>query len=238
MKKLPVFLLLLVTFTSAFFACNSDEKDSYINPNAIQVQAKTSNPYVYIVDLPGSELAFFVDYDSNTKEFDKYYLFQYDAPSSLFDVSKVLNTELIEFNSTNLKVLVENTVYVFTVDDNYQGNTGEAIFYGVGLSERFKEEIPFKFIDQGNDINNIIEVVQTNGLSVTSATTCDSGGPGSSGCSTSSVLGGGILCSVTCNQGYYACCSQGGECKCNPTASGAGKGPRKVVRAITRTPKG
>lgn len=37
---------------------------------------------------------------------------------------------------------------------------------------------------------------------------CDSGGKGSTGCSTSSSQCNG--CSVSCGAGYYACCERGG----------------------------
>jgi len=53
------------------------------------------------------------------------------------------------------------------------------------------------------------------GLHATAAQTsedlCDSGGPGSSGCSTSCVGGGS--CSTTCSAGYHSCCDKG-KCEC------------------------
>jgi hypothetical protein len=41
---------------------------------------------------------------------------------------------------------------------------------------------------------------------------CTSGGPGSSSCSLEYL---GVSCSVTCNTGYYACCSASGGCVCH-----------------------
>lgn len=40
---------------------------------------------------------------------------------------------------------------------------------------------------------------------------CTAGGCGASQCSLST---GTITCSVTCNEGHFACCNQGGSCKC------------------------
>ncbi len=56
----------------------------------------------------------------------------------------------------------------------------------------------------------------------TTCTTCQAGGPGSTGCSISS---GGVSCSVPCGQSYYACCCimgvggvQTPVCHCVPSA--------------------
>ena len=44
---------------------------------------------------------------------------------------------------------------------------------------------------------------------------CDSGGPGATSCSIEgTVLGSGGSCSVTCQAGYYACCSYSSNCRC------------------------
>lgn len=42
---------------------------------------------------------------------------------------------------------------------------------------------------------------------------CMNGGPGATSCSYSIVGGTGSGCSVTCNSGYYACCTLSG-CHC------------------------
>jgi hypothetical protein len=46
-------------------------------------------------------------------------------------------------------------------------------------------------------------------LSFSNATECSSGGEGASGCSVTLNLpgGGGVTYSVTCREGYYACCN-------------------------------
>ena len=72
----------------------------------------------------------------------------------------------------------------------------------------------------GINQNNLSQLTQANinVLCRSETAGCLSGGPGSSSCSISGDLGvgggeGGVSCEVTCQSGYYACCSLTG-CHC------------------------
>lgn len=89
-------------------------------------------------------------------------------------------------------------------------DTGET---GIAIARPGRERsITAEFCDASSDCDagDTSEDGGTGG-SNTGGTLCDSGGPGSSSCSTS---GAGGSCSTTCVTGYYACCMQGSPPKC------------------------
>lgn len=55
------------------------------------------------------------------------------------------------------------------------------------------------------------------------AAACDSGGEGSTSCSTGCAIGGGS-CSTSCGSGYYSCCNRT-ACSCTCTPGGGGPKP-------------
>lgn len=63
---------------------------------------------------------------------------------------------------------------------------------------------------------------------VSAAGTCDSGGEGSTSCSTSCATVSGGSCSTSCGGGYYSCCNKG-SCSCTCVASGGGGGTRPPI---------
>jgi hypothetical protein len=66
------------------------------------------------------------------------------------------------------------------------------------------------------------------------ATTCDSGGEGSTSCSTSCPGG---ACSTSCGSGFYSCCNMG-ACTCTCVASGGGGANPKPPINATNAPPG
>jgi hypothetical protein len=72
------------------------------------------------------------------------------------------------------------------------------------------------------------------GDSVRVAGSCDSGGPGSTSCSTTCLTVNGGSCSTSCGSGYYACCNKGAcTCTCEPAPS-----PQQPPINITSHPRG
>jgi hypothetical protein len=69
---------------------------------------------------------------------------------------------------------------------------------------------------------------------VTAAANCDSGGMGSTSCSTTCLTVNGGSCSTSCGAGYYACCNKGAcTCTCEPAG-----GPQPPPINITSQPPG
>lgn len=232
-------MCLLAVILFAFIGCNSDSGSSDVSYSRVEmVSQKNVSPYVYMLDLPGIEIAFLSGYDSKTKEFDKYYVFQYDSESTMIDVSQIKNSDLLEFNTTNLKVLIDGSVTVFTIDSNYLAINGETVYYGYGLSERYAEGMGFKLVDVGEKISDIGSVVELYGnKSDRKDEDCSSGGEGSSSCSVAGSVGNvkSNGCSVTCESGYYACCNDSSfKCSCKSKTYKGGSLVGKVKYSIEK----
>lgn len=69
---------------------------------------------------------------------------------------------------------------------------------------------------------------------VSLASTCDSGGPGSTSCTTTCLTVNGGSCSTSCGSGYYACCNKG-ACTCTCEAAPS---PQRPPINITSHPQG
>lgn len=72
------------------------------------------------------------------------------------------------------------------------------------------------------------------------ASTCSAGGPGSSSCSISGeIVGTGITVSVSCQDGYYACCKLlvAGDPYAECIKNDSGGGPGDVPRPGTEEPE-
>lgn len=73
---------------------------------------------------------------------------------------------------------------------------------------------------------------------VGAAAACDSGGEGSTSCSTSCHTASGGSCSTTCGSGYYSCCDKGAcSCTCVAGGSGGNPGPKPPIN-MTSVPPG
>ncbi|WP_146192266.1 hypothetical protein [Marinilabilia rubra] len=65
------------------------------------------------------------------------------------------------------------------------------------------------------DLNSLMQIAYADGESGSSMNCNCSGGTGASSCSCSSAIASvSSSCSVSCNSGYYACCSTDNICKC------------------------
>lgn len=231
MKRLnPLFCFLLV-IAGTLFGCNNGTNS--VRHNQGEVKTKNTDRSVYLVDVPGVEIAFLTGYDSGTNKFGKYYVFQYDTPSTLLDISKVLHSDFVEFNASSLKILIENTVTVFTIDDNYKALKGEQVYYGYGLSERSAPDSYYQLVNHGNDIHEISEIIQVNDKSTAGGKECNSGGTGASSCSVSGIVGTyQVECSVTCAKGYACCKEDAYVCGCIQIEEGGRVVTAKSSKAI------
>lgn len=76
-------------------------------------------------------------------------------------------------------------------------------------------------IEQPDGQDTVVTVIEETVIEIQPAG-CLYGGPGTSSCQISNGvdIGGGISvgCAVTCNEGYYSCCSSAG-CRCVPNDS-------------------
>jgi hypothetical protein len=74
---------------------------------------------------------------------------------------------------------------------------------------------------------------------IASLSTCSSGGPGSTACSTTCLTASGGDCSTSCGSGYYACCNQGDcTCTCVQNPSSGGGEPKPPIQDPASVPRG
>lgn len=179
---------------------------------------------VNLIDIPNVEVAFLIDLQSNDT-FKDYFLLQY-SNNDLRNLNLSDNLILNDFNKDYIKIkdLNSNKITVFTLDSNYR-NSNETIIYGFGFSKKSNN---FKLNLANSTPKTVLDIIEYNGRLPfgndfnEGGLDCDSGGVGSSECSTTgsdlgSIPGGGGGCSVKCNPGYYACCDGGAnECRCKP----------------------
>lgn len=188
MKKLILGLLLLLTFNNH---CLAQKK-------------------VTIYDINGKEAGIFINMNDKN-EFNEMFLFQYEN----FDLSifkKYENITLIESNKNFIKLSCDETIYQLSLNPELKSE-GINYIFGYGLSYR-TGKYSLKLIENPKSISDIILL---NGNNVNKAVPrCDSGGVGSSECSTNGgVIGAGASCTVKCNKGYYSCCMDAvNECTC------------------------
>lgn len=130
----------------------------------------------------------------------------------------VLNEPII---LTNTSVNYSGNCVVFQSKDDGRnvvfrlagaGNCGTpsnnlGVYEGFGLASQNGDDIYNAFINSGGTFPDIQAFSCTCKVKGTSAQSCDSGGVGSNGCSTTSTVGPiSTGCSVNCNDGYFACC--------------------------------
>lgn len=175
---------------------------------------------VQLVDVKNTEIAILVNVDENAN-FNEFYLFQYEN----IDVSEIVNAKsiyLLEANSDFIKLNCDDKYYYLTLDkDKIDSNEKFHVGYGLAFHQG-----KFTLKPTDNPIT-LHDYLLFNGERVTSSPGgCDSGGVGSSECSTDGgVVGGGANCSVKCNRGYYSCCNDmRNECRCKAE-------PKKITKA-------
>ena len=168
---------------------------------------------VTVYDINGKEAGIFINMNDKN-EFNEMFLFQYEN----FDLSilkKYKNITLIESNKNFIKLSCDEVIFQLSLNSELKSE-GINQINGYGLSYR-TGEYSLKLIENPK---NISEILLLNGKSVSiNSNKCDSGGQGSTGCSTDGgIASGGSSCSVTCGSGYYACCMDAvNECRCQPT---------------------
>lgn len=73
---------------------------------------------------------------------------------------------------------------------------------------------------------------------IPSLSTCSSGGPGSTACSTTCLTASGGDCSTSCRPGYYACCNQADcTCACVQNPSSGGGEPKPPIQDPMSVPR-
>lgn len=188
MKKIIIILIVIFTINNTCFS---------------QKQAS-------VYDINGKEAGIFIDLNDKN-EFKEMFLFQYENMDlSIF--SNYKDILLVEFDKDFIKLSCDNKIYLLSLSPN-QKDDNMSYISGYGLSHR-TGNYSLKLVENPSTISDIILL---NGNSVNKAKPkCDSGGTGSSECSTSGgVVGGGADCSVKCNKGYYSCCKDAvNECTC------------------------
>jgi hypothetical protein len=166
---------------------------------------------VTIVDIKGIEVGIFVDVDEKDS-FKEFYLFQY--------------------NEQNLQQILEKKLALSEIGKDFirlKSDRGENILFTLNPELKREEDISIDgyglSFRKGNytliSVENptlISDLLLLNGERIAPATKCDSGGAGSSECSTDGGAAGfGASCSVKCNKGYYSCCNDNlNECRCRP----------------------
>lgn len=222
MKKSTIFGIIAVLVSIVSFAfCNEDNDVSFPSPIAA-VHITTANPNVSLVNLNGSEIAFFVNYNKATRGFKEFYLFQYRSFGKMLDVKRVASSILVQAEDTYIRVNIDGKLCVFTVNENYTKRKNETVYYGEGLSRRVAGSVDYKFVNEKKTVSNLVEIISVYGNTTHSDSECRSGGIGSISCS---VKINGALSSVSCSKGYYACCNERiNNCECIEENPKMGKG--------------
>lgn len=179
----------------------------------------------------GNQIGFL--FSDNEGVYNDNFIFQYETKDESFidkpTIETIQNVKYL-FNNKSLIISFNNTIKTYTIADI----KGDGVFNGFGLAHRVGKFILHDIQNQ-KSIFEIITVVGTNSTSRT--LNCHSGGTGSNSCSIESPIIGGS-CSVSCNEGYYACCDQSkNECGCveiKKPIKGIGEIPKRII--ITPNP--
>lgn len=100
--------------------------------------------------------------------------------------------------------------------------SGAERFTGYGISRRTGAwQIPLDEVTASSMRDLLPSCADGQDGTIRTAQLCDSGGEGSTSCSTSCAGVNGGSCSTTCGTGYYSCCDRG-ACTCTCVASSGG----------------
>lgn len=100
--------------------------------------------------------------------------------------------------------------------------SGAQRFAGHGISRRTGAwQIPLDEVTASSMSGLLPSCATRQDATIGTAQLCDSGGEGSTSCSTSCAGVNGGSCSTTCGTGYYSCCDRG-ACQCTCVASTGG----------------
>lgn len=186
MKKLLFIVLLLISLIA-----NSQEKKLQILTNQKEI--------VFLVEKDGKIFEnYILQFEkSSYKDLSgNYNLFEiiFDNKSGL--MSLIINNKIYYF-ATNQEIKLNNINYCFGIAKR----TGDfKLIKDFNLEESFYSSVVSKFGSYQNVVNM----------------TCDSGGPGSTSCSSETTIGPlTTKCDVSCGTGFYSCCDDGtNNCKC------------------------
>jgi len=113
----------------------------------------------------------------------------------------------------------ENTILLKRIEDKLgKQNISSHLGYGFsqikgewGMETRNEQASAFDYLGKFNKANSSAKLPGGGG-----GASCTSGGPGATSCSIGDTIGPiGTSCSVTCSDGYYACCKTSNTtCKC------------------------
>jgi hypothetical protein len=161
---------------------------------------------------------------------DKYYWYRSSEPYAKRDTVKISGAKL-NYRKGNLELISQGVRLLFKFDPNessrdalraQDANALTGVFSRLSFPSQRAGATSDYSISGGYELGTAIptegtafcdECIPMEEMEMES---CDSGGPGSSGCS---VTSGGSSCSVDCVSGYYACCNHAGlvswpRCRC------------------------
>lgn len=186
MKNLIVILLLLLTLFKN-----------------INVQSTPNK--ITIIDIKGHELLFLLNV--NDGKFNELYALQYQNQNFDFLVSHN-NFKLISSNKNEIVISSESSIFHFTKNELSNAYNGYGIYH-------MTNDFTLNIVANGN-FDDLIKVPKLMNAPSTQSMTCTSGGVGANECSISSGTAlSTVSCSVSCKDGYYACCDDNiGKCKC------------------------
>lgn len=178
--------------------------------------AQSINNKITIIDIQGQELLFLVNVTNG--KFKELYALQYQQQNFNF-----LNTHhqfnLLSANENDIVISTETSVLHFTKNELPNAYNGFGIYH-------MKNDFSLNVISNGN-FDDVIKAPKLMNAPSSHPTTCTSGGVGASDCSVSSGTAlSTVSCSVSCKDGYYACCDDNiGKCKCIKSGSNINVNP-------------
>lgn len=207
MKKLSKTLPIACFFIAIMFYSCSDHNDEQSivdkNTKVISKLKIKQNQYSFNNDLvirqTESKEYTIIMLGNNIESFTEAIILQHEK-NSIIGLPSVLENAHVQINNSN--IIIESSSkkgYSFTTSES---DNSLSIIGLIQFKSPHNNPTSFKTIQSQ--------------LLTASKGNCDSGGEGSSACSAESPGPFGS-CSVTCREGYYACCNDGSnKCKCYP----------------------
>jgi hypothetical protein len=158
---------------------------------------------VSILDFKGQELDILLNINDN--QFNEYLTFQYENLNFDF-LSQYSDFTLLSKSKETIVIKCDRDTLILSIIP------GRSQYLGFGITDSKADNYTLTL---NPSPACIIDLISVNGHQIPfGSITCDSGGEGSSGCSTESSTIGSASCSVTCRDGYYACCDKDNICRC------------------------
>jgi hypothetical protein len=138
-----------------FFLLSFKPANTHVNVDLV-----TQNNLVHIIDVPGKEMGFLINFDASSKTFDRYFVLKYTRNKSLINTQNWKEVRFISFTNSALKLQVNNEdVYVFAISTDYKLEGYGMILYGESIAEYNARAKPFKLLEKKTfkEINDLIE---------------------------------------------------------------------------------